>query len=63
MYLIKYTLTVLQSTTVLIFIELLPKKICKNLDQKVNQQQNPLCLEQQIYARIYTNTVGDVGDI
>ena len=28
---------------------ILPKNI-QNLDQKVNQQQNTVCLEQQIYA-------------
>ena len=57
-YLIKYTLTVQfsisqetmgQLTTVLLFIELLPKK-CKYLDQKVNQRKNTDSLEQQIYA-------------
>ena len=32
-----------------IFIELLPKKY-ENLDQKVNQQQNTVHLEQQIFA-------------
>ena len=40
------------------------QKITQNLDKKVNQQQNTVCLEQQIYAReSYTNAVGDVGDI
>ena len=58
-YYIKYTLTVQYSTprkatmgqltTVLLFIELLPKNT-RNLDQKVDQRQNTVCLEQQIYA-------------
>ena len=29
---------------------ILSKKNTQNLDQKVNQQQNTVCLEQQIYA-------------
>ena len=35
-----------QQTTVLLFINFQQKK----LDQKVNEQQNTVCLEQQIYA-------------
>ena len=38
-----------QLTTVLLFIELFPKKYA-NMDQKVNQRQNTVGLEQQIYA-------------
>ena len=45
-----------QLTTVLLFIKLLPKNT-QNLDQKDNQRQHTVCLEQQIIA------VGDVGDI
>ena len=36
------------------------------LHQKVKQQQNTVCLEQQIYdspENYNTNTVGDVGEI
>ena len=39
-----------QMTTVLLLIELWPKKIVQILDQKVNQRQNTVCLKQQIYA-------------
>ena len=39
-----------QLTTVLLFIELLPKKNTQNFDQKVHQQSKIFCLEQQIYA-------------
>ena len=38
-----------QLTTVLLFIELLQKNT-RNLDQKVNQRQNTICLEQKNYA-------------
>jgi hypothetical protein len=38
-----------QLTTVLLFIKLLPKNT-QNLDQKDNQRQHTVCLEQQIIA-------------
>ena len=38
-----------QLTTFLLFIELFPKKYA-NMDEKVNQRQNTVGLEQQIYA-------------
>ena len=38
-----------QLTTVLLFIELLPKKNSK-FGPKINQRQNTVCLEQHIYA-------------
>ena len=37
-------------TTVLNFIELLTTKKYTNVDKKVNQRQNTVCLEQQIYS-------------
>ena len=39
-----------QLTNVLLFTELLPKKICKIWTKKINQRQNTVCLEQQIHA-------------
>ena len=54
-----------QLTNVLLFTELLPKKDLQNLDQKVNQQQNTVCLKRtnSRQSREFYTAVGDVGDI
>ena len=61
----KYTLTVLQFTIFLLFIEVLPKKYAKFGPKSQSTTKHHMFRATNLHQsrEFYTNAVGDVGDI